>query len=418
MDTILRAVELVEDNKIEKGLRLLKGYVPKANDDEKFTIAELYLSWGFLDEAKVILENLLSKYPDESDLRLRLADIYIEKEEDESAISILNEIDEDDPSHIQALLQLADLYQVQGLFEVAEQKLLKAKQIAPNELIIDFALGELYFSVGVYNKAVIYYEEVSKEYDMLADVSIKDRLAESLAGIGKYEKALEYFKEGKEKSPDKYFKYGVTATQAERNDIAISAWKKVIELDPYYHSVYENLAKAFQNEGMYKEAFEMAKNGIRHDSFNKELYFLAGSIAHQLQNEESEEFLREAIALDPDYTEATLFLVQTLKDQNRFHEIIELLESSKSMGTEEPLYDWELARAYKEEERYKEALESYREAYLHLKDDPDFLKEFGYYLTEEGLVSEAIPVFKQYLSISPDDFTVEEFVLRLETEEY
>lgn len=420
MDTILEAIQLVENNQIEKALKLLKDFSKAANDDEKYTIAELYLKWGFLEEAAGILHDLMEKYPDESDLKLSLVDIYIEIEDDESAIALLDNIKEEDPEYVQALLQQADLYQAQGLFEVAEQKLLTAKNILPNEVIIDFALGELFFSIGEYLKAVTYYEKVAKEETLLAEVSILDRLAESYAAIGEYEKAIPYFKDGSEESPDKFYKYGVTASQAGRNDIAIKAWKRVIERDEYYHSVYYNLAKALQEEGLLEESYQTAKRGLQIDSFNKQLFLRAGMIAHQLnQEEESEDFVRQAIALDPEYREAILFLLEFLKERNRYTEIIELLTEIKATGSLEALFDWELARAYNEEEQYADALNAYKEAYINLNDDTDFLKEYGYFLTEEGLTPEAITVFEKYLQQIPDDYVIEEYVLRLKhPEEY
>ena len=67
---------------------------------------------------------------------------------------ILNEIHEEDPAFPQALLLLADLYQMQGLYEVSEHKLLKAKEILPDEVLIDFALGELYLEEGKFIEAI------------------------------------------------------------------------------------------------------------------------------------------------------------------------------------------------------------------------------------------------------------------------
>src|SRR5699024_9006653 len=163
METIMEAVHLMVNNEIEKALTLLESLLPyanenekevavlesylaSANEEEKYTIAEVYMQWGFLKEATAILTELLRMYPDENDIKVMLADIYIELEEDEKAIDLLNDVDEADPAYIQTLIQLADLYEAQSLFEVAEQKLLTAKQLEPNELIIDFALGELFFS--------------------------------------------------------------------------------------------------------------------------------------------------------------------------------------------------------------------------------------------------------------------------------
>ncbi len=51
----------------------------------------------------------------------------------------------DSPAYVRSLMVAADLYQTQELFEVSEQKLLEAMQLAPDEPAIQFALAELYF---------------------------------------------------------------------------------------------------------------------------------------------------------------------------------------------------------------------------------------------------------------------------------
>lgn len=416
VNTIMEAVQLLEEKQTEKAIQLLENHLTTANDDEKFTIAEVYLQWGFLQESSSILKELIQTYPDESDLKLTLSDIYIELDDDEAAIDLLDEIKEDDAVYEQALLQLADLYQAQGLFEVAEQKLLTAKQVNPNEPVIDFGLAELYFSTGEYRKAIMYYEKIENTMNEMNAVSIKDRLGEAYAAAGEYEKALTYFQQQGEEDPDKLFKYGLTAYQADRSDIAAGAWKHVIELDPYYHTAYFHLAKAYEDEGMDKEGYTTAKKGLEFDAFNKELYFLAGTLAHQIgNNEESEQLVREAIALDPDYKEAVLFLIELFKDNEQLYAITELITEIKNTGADDPLYDWELAQAYNELELYNDALNYYQEAYNGLNQDSDFLKEYGYFLTEEGRTSESIRVFEAYMALVPDDHVTEEFMNRLKS---
>ncbi|PAV29490.1 hypothetical protein CIL05_11530 [Virgibacillus profundi] len=414
MDTITEAVHLMESNQSDKAIELLESYLNVADNEEKYSIAELYMQWGFLEEASTILNELLQQFPDESELKVALADICIELEDDEKAINLLNEINEDDPAYIQSLIQLADLYQAQGLFEVAEQKLLTAKQVDPNEVIIDFALGELLFSIGEYRKAITYYEKTALKMKEVANISINERLAEAHAASGEYELALAFFQEEENEDPDTLFKYGFTAYQANRKDIAIKAWEHVIEIDAYYHTVYYQLAKAYEDEGMYKDAYETASKGLQVDEFNKELYFLTGSLAHQLNKDaESEKFVREALALDPDYKEAVLFLIELFKNKENFEGIIDLLIEIKSIGADDSLYEWELARAYNEIESYNDALKHYWEAYNSLNKDSDFLKEFGYFLTEEGRTDDAIPIFEAYMAQQPSDNEIEEFINRL-----
>ncbi|MGP4107439.1 tetratricopeptide repeat protein [Virgibacillus sp. L01] len=415
MDTnIMEAVNLMENKQSEKAISLLENYLPKADDEEKYTIAELYIQWGFLKEASNVLQELLQKFPKESEIKVMLADVYTELENDEEAINLLSEIEEDDPAFVQSMIQLADLYQAQGLFEVAEQKLLIAKQYEPNEPIIDFALAELLFSTGSYKNAITYYEKILPITNEMANVPINDRIAEAYAAIGEYEVALSIFQDIDSENPDTIFKYGFTALHAGRRDIAIKAWKQVIELDTYYHAAYYQLAKAYEAEEMPKEAYETAKQGLQVDEFNKELYFFTGSLAHQLnEDSESEKLVREAIALDPDYKEAVLFLIELLKKQNNQETIVELIVEIKGMGANDPLYEWELARAYNEIESYDNALKHYDEAYNSLNQDSDFLKEYGYFLTEEGRMETAIRIFEEYLKQQPLDVDVEEYIARL-----
>ncbi|MFC2948317.1 tetratricopeptide repeat protein [Virgibacillus sediminis] len=417
MDTIMEAVKLVESNQTEKAIELLENYLPKADEEEKFTIAELYNQWGFLQEASEILNSLLQQYPEESDLKVMLADIYVELEDDEAAINLLNEINEDDEAYVQTLIQLADLYQAQGLFEVAEQKLLTAKQHEPNEPVVDLALAELLFSIGEYRKAITYYEKILPKTKELANISINDRLAEAHAASGEYEEALQFYQDIESEHPDTLFKYGFTAKQANRSDIAIKAWEHVIKIDPYYHTVYYQLAKVYEEDGRTQEAYDTAKKGLEIDEFNKELFYFAGVLAHQLEKEdESETLVREAIALDPDYKEAILFLIEMFKTSGDSTKIIDLITELKSTGADDSLYDWELARAYNEEELYEDALNSYNTAYNGLKEDADFLKEYGYFLTEEGRIGAAIPIFEAYLIHQPSDTDIEEFLSRLKME--
>ena len=410
----MEAVHLMENNQTEKALALLESFLPSANEEEKYTIAELYMQWGFLKEATAILTELLRMYPDENDIKVMLADIYIELEEDEKAIDLLNDVDEADPAYIQTLIQLADLYEAQGLFEVAEQKLLTAKQLEPNELIIDFALGELFFSTGAYKKAITYYEKIISDTKELANVSIDDRLAEAHAAAGNYEIALQYYQNVDHEDTDTLFKYGFTAYHANRKDIAIKSWEHIIEQDPYYHTVYYQLAKAYEEEELPQEAYTAAKKGLQFDEFNKELYFYTGVLAHQLNDDtESEKYIREAVALDPDYKEAILFLIEIFKQKDRFSAIIDLINDIKNVGANDPLYDWEQARAYVEIESYNDALNQYNEAYNSLKQDSDFLKEYGYFLIEEGRSIQAISIFEDYLIQQPLDVEIEEYVNRL-----
>jgi len=399
---------------VEEALDLLQEKQKQATDDEKFMIADLYYENGFFDEAITVLNQLLKKYPNDGQLLTRLAEMHIELEEDEFAIQLLNDVTEDDPAYVASLIQLADLYQAQGLFEVSEQKLLTAKNIAPDEKVIDFALAELFFSMGDLGRAIVHYEKLKAHVEEINNIAISERLAECHALLGHYEKALAYYMDMDTSDPDKMFKYGFTAQQAERNEIAIAQWERLLEVDPHYHAAYYHLANVLKEENMFEKAYDISLQGISYDNFNKELYFLAGELASHLQQEEKAiEYLEEAIALDSDYQEAILLLVQIYSNNHQYENIIELLTSIQETGVTDPIYDWELAKAYKEEELYDQALNSYQQASSYLQHDSDFLEEYGYYLVEEGRTEEALPILQKYMQLVPEDEDVFSFIERL-----
>ncbi|MBO8154962.1 MAG: tetratricopeptide repeat protein [Bacillaceae bacterium] len=416
MQKIEQAIAKAEQGEVEEALNILRQYQPGASDEEKFTIARLYQQWGLAEDALPLLEELHAYYPDEEEVTLILAEVYTDLEQDGRALELLNQFQEESEGYIPSLIQAADLYQSQGLYEVAENKLLQAKRLAPDEPIIDFALGELAFHTGEYKKCIPYYEKALKKDWSFGEVDIRLRLAEAYAASGEIENALNFYKDVESESPDVLFRHGFTAFQGGRSDIAINVWNILLDNDPYYHSVYPLLAEAYDEEGMVEEAYHTAETGLKYDEYNKQLFLLTGKLALKLnKKEEAIKYAEQALTIDPGYKEAVMFLIEHYKQQEQHKFIKEMLEDVIKMGEDDPVYYWELARANYELEAYEHALNNYREAYNSLTSDADFLKEYGYFLVEEGRMEEAKRVLTEYLNMEPQDRMVEEFISRMET---
>lgn len=370
----------------------------KGQPDEKFILAEEMFQFGFLDESKALVENLLAIYPEEGELLVLLGEILVESGDEEQAILELEKISEHDPSFGQSLLLLADLYQVQGLFEVCERKLQKAKDILPDEVIIDFALGELYSEQGEVTKALKSYETVLKEYHEIAGVSIFQRMAELLSASGEFEEALAYYDKAIDEKLEinTLFGYAFTALQAGYNRTSIEKFQELKGLDPEYHSLYLHLAKAYEREEELENSLTAIQEGIKQDEFNKDLYFFGGKIAIKLAKPElAEQYFREALALDPGFTEAALTLNKLFFQQERYGAVIDLISQLDFVDDEEPQLLWDSALAYDKLEEYSNALDKYESAYTFFKNNEAFLNDYGYFLIEEGKTDLAAEIFKQ-----------------------
>lgn len=392
----------------------------KGLPDEKFILAEELFQYGFLDEAKTLVENLLAVYPEEGELLVLLGEILVEAGEEEQAILILEKISEGDPNFGQSLLLLADLYQIQGLYEVCERKLLKAKECLPNEVIIDFALGEMYSEQGEVTQAIKAYETVLKEQSEIAGVNINQRIADLLSSSGAFEDALYYYDKALDEKLEinTLFGYAFTALQAGYNRTSIEKFEELRELDPEYHSLYLHLAKAYEREEELDKSLITIQEGISQDEFNKDLYFYGGKIALKLGNtEKAEQYLREAIALDPGFTEAALTLNKLFFHDERYEDVIDLIKALDTDEEEEPQFLWDAALAYQRLEEYSNALDKYESAYTFFKDNETFLHDYGYFLLEEGKSDRAAEIFKQLLKSDPTNTDYLDLLERLSSME-
>lgn len=415
--TIQEAIELVETGQVEEGLAILAEIEGRLHDEDKFLLAEKYYEWGNPENALAILSDLNLLYPEEADISLLLADVYIDLEQEDEAVAILEKIKTDSDAYPQSLLLQADLYQMQGLHEVSEKKLKEAKRILPDEPLIDFALGEFYFQNGNDLKAIRYYEEALTYSKQVAGVNIEERLAEALSAAGRFEDALPYYEKVQADQLDLHslFSYGVTALQAGAPDTAIKQLTKLKELDPDFSSLYLILAKAYEQEGMLAESLETVNEGVKIDELNKELFLYGGKIALKNHSpEEAENFLRNGIAIDPGHAEAVLTLSSMLVHQEKYEEVIELINEVMRLGEEDPQYFWQLGKAYNKTEAFSEASDNYKKAYKFFNDEQDFLIEYGYFLIEEGDRQGAKKLFEKALDLDPANVEIQTILMQLE----
>lgn len=407
---------LIENGQLEKAMDEYKHILDHGSDEEKFLLSEELFRFGFMEETEELIASLLKNYPDEGELLVVLAETRIELGKEEDAILALEKVKADDPAFPQALLLLADIYQMEGLYEVSENKLHEAKRLLPDETVIDFALGELYAHQGKLAEAIQCYEPVLRRHEELGGVNINQRMAEALSAGGSFEEALEYYEKAinQKLEINTLFGFAFTALQAGYNKTAIEKFEELKALDPEYHSLYMYLAKAYEREELLQEAFETVKQGLEQDEFNKDLYFYGGKLSLKLADEDaSEKMLREAVALDPGFTEGVLVLNKLLLKQERYDDVLELIRAADLNEEEEPQLLWDEAIAYQQIEEFSQALNKYHTAYTFFKDNKEFLSDYGYFLIEEGKMAEAAEIFSKLVEKEPGNEEFRELLERL-----
>ena len=414
MNSIDKVIQLLKKGELAEAHSHINRITSSESEEDILTLAEEILQLGFIDEAKELYEHLLVLYPGEGELIVSIAEILIDCDQEDEAMLMLEKISPEDDMYPSSLLLEADLYQLQGMPEVSERKLLQAKELLPDEVIIDFALGELYHQQGRNPEAISTYIKVLKQEEEIGGVSIHQRIAESLSETGEFEEALPYFEKAlsHQLEINTLFEYAFTAYQAGMYKIAIKKFTELQELDPEYHSMYLYLAKSYEHEEEIDQALKTVKEGIREDEFNKELYFYGGKLALKKGIEqEAESMFKEALALDPGYLEAAITLLKLYMHNERFDDTLECINEVRRNGEDDPQFIWLEAVSYQKLEQFDEALNSYDKAYNYFKNNEDFLEDFGFFLIEEGDRVKAKEIFTKLLQCNP---TNDEYVSILE----
>ncbi|WP_341302309.1 tetratricopeptide repeat protein [Lysinibacillus sp. FSL H8-0500] len=399
--------------------QLLELFLTKELPEDIYTLAEIFMQYGYMKEADRVLEHLQFLMPEEAQLKIDRANVLMELGDEDGALDLLLEVDETAQEYPQALLVLADYYQMQGLFEVAEIRINEALAILPEEPLLHFAKAELLFETGRFLEAARLYEELYEQHREFAGVNLVERLAEVYRAGAAYELALDYYSKALEDEvkPDVLFGAAYSAFQSQKYEMAIQQLEELKELDPDYFSAYLLLAESYAMLEDNPKAYTAIQEGLKRDEYDKSLYLFAGKMA--LKNslpEEAEQHLREAIALDPEYMEAVLALIAIFGQQERHEDVIELFETLQQNDFEwSALYPF-AAAAYENLELYDRAYEFYRLAYNDFKEDATFLEKYVYFLVEEGKRLEAKEVLEQLLRIQPGEPAWQELLETLEFE--
>lgn len=419
MEILEEAIQKLKSGNVDEGLNMLK-YIAKNSKDKAllYEVAATYSNYGFLEEALDLARKLLKQHPDEEEFILLAADCFIELGDDLQAIEYLDAIKKSSGYYLTSLLMLADLYQMQGLEEVAENKLLEAYNLNKKEPIVWYALAEFYLSQGEYYKASLYYEKLLKDKEFSADETVNLHFAETLTMLGQFEQALPYYEKGlkSENNLDGLFRYGYTAYKAENYEKAIEILTKLHELDPQYTTLYPILANAYVQTKQMEKALEILKEGLAYDEFNSELYVFISKLYMQTgKHREAEEYLQKALALNTPSLEAIETYLTLLKEKDDCEGIIEFIQQLKDKHDDiDPVLDWELAKAHEQLENFDEAHKYYKACYPYLENDSQFLEQYGYFLMEEGYIEEAKTCFQKALNIDGQLFHLEELIEELE----
>ncbi|EZP60911.1 MULTISPECIES: tetratricopeptide repeat protein [Exiguobacterium] len=410
-------IEELEHGHTSEALATLEQLEKTGTDEDRLAVADLYIELGLSDRAVNLLAPLYVEYAGNAGVALLLAECYIDLDREEEAISVLEQVDTTDMEYgPRSLVLLADLYQSQGLDEVALAKLKEARNLAPEEPLLAYGLAELYMTLGAFDQAVPLFAEIAERPELRAELPLDALYAESLAMTGQFEDAIPLYERAVAERSDLHTLFGLamTAHRVGQHQKAVETFQQLIAQDPDYTSAYVPYAESQAELGLTKEALNVIKQGMERDDYNDELRTMEALFLLKLGDRAgSVQALREALALNPESIVAAERLLSLLAEDEDHEAMIETISAIEEHVTA-PILTWYRARALYALEEYTQAMENYAIVEGAFTEDALFLKEYGFALVEEGRREEGQRLLRRAAQLTPEDNELVDYVERMD----
>ena len=397
----------------EQDLAKVEHYFAKAleNDpsDLLYELATYLEGIGFYPQAKEIYLKIVEDFPE---VHLNLAAIASEDGQIEEAFAHLEEIQADSDWYVSALALKADLYQMEGLTDVAREKLLEALTYSEDPLLI-LGLAELDSELENYQEAIQGYAQLDNRsiYEQTG-ISTYQRIGFAYAQLGKFETATEFLEKALELEYDDLTAFELASLYFDREEYqkAVLYFKQLDTISPDFEGYEYGYSQALHKEHQVQEALRIAKQGLEKNPFETRLLLAASQFSYELHDASGAENYLLTAKEDAEDTEEILLRLATIYlEQERYEDILDL----QSEEPENLLTKWMIARSYQEMDDLDTAYEHYQELAGDLKDNPEFLEHYIYLLSELGYFEEARVNAQAYLKLVPDDVQMQELFERL-----
>lgn len=402
-------LEALDQQDLTKADHYFQKALVEDSDDLLLELAYYLESIGFYPQARQIYEKLAPIFPE---VNLNLASIASEDGQIEEAFAYLEEIQPNSDSYVSALVLKADFYQMEGLTDVARDKLLEALNYSDDPLLI-FGLAELDSELGNDLEAIKGYAQLdNREIYEQTGISTYQRIGTAYARLGKFESAIEFLEKALELEYEDQTAFELASLYFDQEEYqkAVLYFKQLDTISPDFEGYEYGYSQALHKEHQTEQALLIAQQGLEKNPFETRLLLLASQLSYELhQPEQAEAYLLQAQEDAEDQEEILLRLATMYQEQERYEDIIAL----EVYEPENLLTKWMIARTYQETEDLDVAYESYQALVSELKENPEFLEQYIHLLRELGRFEEAKGQIQHYLKLVPDDIQMQDLYERL-----
>ena len=264
--------------------------------DTKLSKAKKFVNQGKFSDAKIILEEILVKFPDNIRAKNAINNIVHNNQNEQNNKTISS-------SEVSDVNEVIYLYTKKMTSEALAKANLILKKYSQNEKL-NSILGCIYDELGNYNKALEFYKKALVVNPNSEEIMVN--MGVTLATIGEISSAKIYYEKAIQINPNfinAYGNLGSLLTELAKFDEAIECFKKGLTISPNHPFILNNLGYAYKLKGNIPDAINNFKKAINQDmnfvSAHNNLARLYYDIGDYKNSFETNKHLENAISIDP-----------------------------------------------------------------------------------------------------------------------
>lgn len=301
--------------------------------DYAIQVATSLQSENKLDEAQIILKNILDANPSQS-LALHLSGIIAyQLGKHLEAIQLIEQAIKNNPNNALFYSNLGEMHRQLHNIALSIQHGQQAVLLDPHSAIALANLGLAFFDAKQYDRAEEFHQSA---------LSIHPKLTTSLNNLGsiyqsqgKFEQAIEFYKKAIIASPrfaEPYNNLGALLLQRQDFTKAFEYLKQAITLMPTFAIAYCNLGLALIGLLQYNKAEEHFEKALRLKPNYAEAYYgLAKVYLQREQFIDAEKFIHNATLINPKKTEFYPLFAEIYCEQNKHTKALKYLDHAISL---------------------------------------------------------------------------------------
>ncbi len=343
----------------------------KDGADARTKLAGMLMAEKKLDEAKAMVDGVLTNDPKNTDALLTRAAISLAGEDPDKGIADLRTLLGEDPGHVKGLRLKARAHLAKKEIALARESLEAAIQVSPQEAAANFELAQLLVQTGKPDDAISVLEKMQKFAPDHAGVMLG--MAKIYTGMRKWEEVAKVAVQMQSRHPDKamgYYYAGLALQGSGKLDESVAPFEKALEISPNAVEPLIALAKSRMALKQPEEALAGIEQAIKHNENNFLAYNLKGEIlVIQKRMDEAEAAFSKAREINPKWPTPYRNLAKLRMLDQKLPEAIGLLEQGVSNSNDLSL-SIELASIYDSNNQQDKARELYEKLLAERPDIP------------------------------------------------